>query len=86
MKSARPNLADFHRQVLMEDMMQTVGVDLLEAVDVDGGGSYVRARLNCHDCPCKEGCRDWLAENERGEPQAFCPNAGFFRSVKSGVS
>ena len=83
MKSARPSLADFHRQVLMEEMMQTVGVDLLEAVDVDGGQSYVRAQFNCHGCSRKEVCRDWLAEGEDGEPQAFCPNARFFWSLKS---
>lgn len=83
MKDTRPALADFHRQVLMDEMMQVVGVDLLEAVDVDGGQSYVRARLNCHGCTCKKECRDWLSEHEHGQPQPFCHNASFFQSLKS---
>jgi hypothetical protein len=82
MKSTRPGLADFHCQVLMDDMMQAVGVDLLEAIDVDGGQSYVRARLNCHGCVCKEECRDWLSEHEHRQSPSFCPNAGFFQSLK----
>ena len=67
----------------MEDMMEVVGVNLLEAVDVDGGQSYVEARSKCHSCPCKEGCKEWLAEHRQGQPQPFCPNAGFFRSLKN---
>jgi len=83
----RPELADFHRQVPMDDMMQVVGVEVLAAVDVDGGGSYIRARAACHGCTCEHVCRDWLAEHSEGQqPQAFCPNANFFRAVKSGDS
>lgn len=83
MKNTRPGLADFHCQVLMDDMMQAIGVDLLEAVDVDGGRSYVRARHNCHRCTHKEECGDWLLEHEHGQPQSFCPNTGFFQSLKN---
>jgi hypothetical protein len=86
MKRLRSELADFHRQVLMDDMMQVVGVDLLDVVDVDGGQSYLQARSNCHACTRKSDCRDWLAEvktePEHQQPQAFCPNASLFRAVK----
>lgn len=82
MREPRPDLADFHRKVLMDDMMQVVGVDVLDAVDVDGGQSYVRARANCRGCTCELVCRDWLAEHSRGAPQDFCPNASFFRAIK----
>jgi hypothetical protein len=84
MKDSKPALADFHQSVLMDDMMQVVGVDLLEVVDVDGGRSYVKARANCRGCTCKAMCREWLAEHSEGQPQTFCPNAGLFRAVKSG--
>ena len=84
MKSSRSSLAGFHRKVLMDDMMQVVGVGLLEAVDVDGGQSYVRARFNCHACTCKTVCSDWLLGHTEGQPQPFCPNAGFFRALRSG--
>lgn len=84
MKRFRHELSGFHEALLMDDMMQVVGVDLLEAVDVDGGQSYVRARANCVGCGCKSLCRDWLAKNSEGQPQEFCPNAGFFRTVKDG--
>ncbi len=81
---ARPDLAGFHRKVLMDDMMPVVGVDLLDAVDVDGGQSYVRARANCRQCTCTLICRDWLAKHSQGAPQDFCPNANFFRALKRG--
>ena len=81
--AGRPELADFHRKVLMDEMMQVLSVNLLDAIDVDGGQSYVRARANCRACACELVCRDWLAEHSRGAPQNFCPNAQFFRTVKS---
>ena len=81
MKSSRPDLADFHRNVLMDDMMQVVGVDILAAIDLDGGESYVRARANCRGCTCKSVCRDWLGEHSQGTPPEFCKNANFFRAV-----
>lgn len=84
MKGPRPELADFHQTVLMDDMMQVVGVDLLDAIDGDGGQSYVRARANCRACNCKLMCRDWLAEHSEEPPQDFCPNSGFFQMVKAG--
>ena len=86
MKRARPDFAGFHQNVLMDEMMQVVGVDLLDVVDVDGGQSYLRARSNCHACTCKADCKDWSAQAKAepvpSEPQAFCPNEGLFRVVK----
>jgi len=83
MKIARPEFADFHQKVPMDDMMQTVGVNILDAIDVDGGQSYLRARSNCRTCTSKATCAGWLASHDQGEPQDFCPNADFFRSLKS---
>lgn len=82
MTGPRPDLADFHRQVLMEDMMETVGVAQFDVVDLDGGQSYLRARANCHGCLSKAACREWLAGNAEGEPQPFCPNADLFQVAK----
>lgn len=83
MTDPKPELAGFHRDVLMEDMMVTVGVEQFDVVDLDGGQSYIRARANCHACPCKETCSDWLSANAAGDPQPFCPNADLFRTFKS---
>jgi hypothetical protein len=66
----------------MEDMMDTVGVELLNILDVDGGQSYLQARANCHTCSCKANCSKWLAANSGGEPQSFCPNAELFKAAK----
>jgi Family of unknown function (DUF6455) len=86
MKGSKLEVGSFHENVLMDEMMQVVGVDLLSVVDVDGGQSYVRARANCIGCACKAMCRDWLAEHGVDEPQSFCPNAGLFRALKDPVS
>jgi len=84
MKGSRRDLADFHQKVPMDDMMQVVGVDLLAAIDVDGGQSYVKARANCLSCACTFVCRDWLAGHSQDAPPDFSANAGFFRAVKGG--
>jgi hypothetical protein len=81
MKTRKTELAGFHRSVLMDDMMQVVGVDLLEAIDVDGGESYVRARAICHSCTCKSACAEWLQTAPDDRPQDFCPNADFFHAL-----
>ena len=83
MTDPKPELAGFHREVHMEDMMETVGVDQFDVVDLDGGQSYIRARANCHACSSKEACSQWLAANREGSPQAFCPNADLLRTVKN---
>ncbi|WP_108681188.1 DUF6455 family protein [Methyloceanibacter sp. wino2] len=83
MTDPKPELAGFHRQVLMEDMMETVGVEQFDVVDLDGGQSYIRARANCHACECKDACTNWLAAHTAGDPQPFCPNATLFQAVKS---
>ncbi|MEZ5875454.1 MAG: DUF6455 family protein [Hyphomicrobiales bacterium] len=84
MKNQRGNIADFHRRVLMDDMMETVGVNILDVIDVDGGQSYLRARSNCHSCASKAQCNGWLATHSEGDPQDFCPNGNFFRTILSG--
>ncbi len=84
MKNQRSDLADFHQKVLMDDMMQTVGVNVLDVIDVDGGQSYLRARANCRTCSNKGACNGWLATHSEGEPQDFCPNANFFRAILNG--
>ena len=83
MKGPKRKLAGFYQKVLMDDMMQVVGVDLLDVVDFDGGQSYIRARANCGECACKTACRTWLSGRSQGTPQPFCPNADFFQTVKS---
>lgn len=83
MKGPRPELAGFHQNVLMDDMMQVVGIELLDAVDFDGGQSYVRARAKCRACACEATCQTWLSGRSRGNLQPFCPNVEFFQAVKS---
>ncbi|WP_141702032.1 hypothetical protein [Methyloceanibacter stevinii] len=46
MTDPKPELAGFHRQVLMEDMMETVGVEQFDVVDLDGGNpTSARVRI-----------------------------------------
>jgi hypothetical protein len=42
------------KQVLMVEMIEAQGVDLLAAVKTG------EARAKCRDCDCEGACRDWL--------------------------
>jgi len=68
------------RYELMDQMMETRGVDVLAALRVDGGLAFVEARAKCRYCLHEGVCRHWLeSEGQRGTAE-FCPNAAFFRS------
>jgi hypothetical protein len=68
-----------HRQELMDQMMQTLGVDVFTAVRLDKGQGFVQARARCRDCLHESECRTWL-DLPRGlpSPPHFCPNNDFF--------
>jgi hypothetical protein len=68
------------KQALMDEMMETQGVDLLAAVCA--GDGFVKARANCRECSDEAACRPWFLERS-GEPAEFCPNGAFFTSLKS---
>ena len=68
------------KQALMDEMMETQGVDLLAAVRA--GDGFVKARANCRECKDEAACRAWLLERS-GEPAEFCPNRAFFTALKS---
>jgi hypothetical protein len=69
------------REELMDQMMQTLGVDVLTAIRLDRGQSFVDARARCRECLHESECRIWL-DLPQGlpSPPDFCPNANFFRS------
>jgi hypothetical protein len=70
------------RYELMGRMMETRGVDVVEALRVDGGLAFIEARAKCRYCVHEGICRRWLAsEGQRGSAD-FCPNSGFFRSCQ----
>ena len=48
------------KQALMDEMMETQGVDLLAAVRA--GDGFVKARANCRDCKDEAACRAWFLE------------------------
>jgi hypothetical protein len=77
--------ADFalslQKQRLMDDMMLVQHVDILAAIS--DGQNFVRARANCRACACEAACRDWFLEGAE-TPAQFCPNVGFFASLKGG--
>ena len=73
MKDPKPELADFHQAVLMDDMMQVTGIDHLDAIDFDGGQSYVRARAKCHGCACRRICASGLPTLARRSLSRFAP-------------
>ncbi len=69
------------RQELMDQMMQTLGVDALTAVRLEKGQAFVRARARCRECLHESECRRWLDLPEGlPSPPHFCPNNDFFRS------
>lgn len=68
------------KQALMDEMMETQGVDLIAAVRA--GEGFVKARANCRDCKDEGACRSWFLEGS-GEPVEFCPNSAFFAALKS---
>jgi hypothetical protein len=70
-----------HRQELMDEMIERLGVDVLIAVRADKGQGFVRARARCRDCLHESECRQWLDSSPiLPLPPDFCPNANFFRS------
>ena len=68
------------KQALMDEMMETQGVDLVAAVRA--GDGFVKARANCRECRDEEACRAWFLA-QAGEPAEFCPNRAFFAALKS---
>ena len=68
------------KQALMDEMMETQGVDPVAAVRA--GEGFVKARANCRDCKDEGACRAWFLERS-GEPAEFCPNGAFFAALKS---
>lgn len=70
-----------HRQELMDEMIERLGVDVLTAVRKDNGQAFVRARTRCRYCLHESECRQWLDSSPiLPLPPDFCPNANFFRS------
>jgi hypothetical protein len=68
------------KRALMDEMMETQGVDLVAAVRA--GDGFVKARANCRECRDETACRAWFLERS-GEPAEFCPNGAFFAALKS---
>ena len=64
--SSWPQFASaLRKQVLMDEMMEAQGVDIVAAVRA--GDGFVKARANCRDCKDEEACRaSFLAQ--AGEP------------------
>lgn len=53
------------KQALMDEMMETQGVDLVAAVRA--GEGFVKARANCRDCKDEGACRDWFLEEAKSQ-------------------
>lgn len=68
------------RTVLMERMIECLGVNAAQLVRSERGAALLRgAAINCLYCRDAEHCRAWLdgAGKDR-DYQSFCPNAGLF--------
>ena len=77
-----PTRKELHqRHALMDEMMEKRGVNVLEALSVDGGLAFIEARAKCRYCLNEGVCRRWLAGDGHHGPEEFCPNVGFFGSV-----
>jgi len=71
------------RQKLMLRIMEAMGVNVPEAMRVDGGLAFLEAQGKCRYCESDDSCHQWLESSEqaRGTPE-FCPNASFFEGLK----
>ena len=71
------------RQKLMLRMTEAMGVNVSDAMRVDGGLAFLEAQAKCRFCGNEESCQDWLdsSEQARRNPE-FCPNASFFDGFK----
>ena len=72
-----------HRQKLMLRMMEAMGVNVPDAMRMDGGLAFLEAQSKCRFCGNEDSCQDWLdsGEQARRNPE-FCPNAKFFEALK----
>lgn len=70
---------------LVDQMAQTVSVDLEEAV-LQGSARFddlADAVLRCADCSDPSHCAGWLAEaKHRNAPPAYCRNTELFLALK----
>jgi len=71
------------RQKLMLRIMEAMGVNVPEAMRVDGGLAFLEAQGKCRYCESDDSCRQWLESSEqaRGTPE-FCPNVSLFDGLK----
>jgi uncharacterized protein DUF6455 len=71
------------RQKLMLRMMEAMGVNVPDAMRVDGGLAFLEAQGKCRSCANDDSCRQWLdsSEQARGTPE-YCPNVTFFEGLK----
>jgi hypothetical protein len=71
------------RKKLMLRMMEAMGVNLPDAMRVDGGLAFLEAKTKCLFCANEDSCQHWLDADEqtRGTPE-FCPNASFLNGLK----
>lgn len=67
----------------MDEVMDLLALDLLDAARKDGGEGLARARDTCLGCGASRLCRAWVAASiAMEEPPVFCPNAAFFGSCR----
>ena len=59
------------KQALMDEMMETQGVDLVAAVRA--GDGFVKARANCRECKDEAACRAWFLPSQRNSPTGVLP-------------
>ena len=67
----------------MDEVMEALRLDLLDAARKESGAGLARARDTCLRCGASRLCRTWLeASIALEEPPVFCPNAPFFSSCR----
>ena len=73
----------FRQAALMDRAMERMGADRAVAVRLEKGVAWYEARTRCIECVHDQRCRGWLAvDASLGADADFCPNAGFYASVK----
>lgn len=78
-----------HHAALVDQMAETVVIDLEEAV-LSGAARFdevADAVLRCTECSDPEHCASWLKTAERqAEPPAYCRNFTLFTASRGGAT
>jgi len=70
------------QRLLIGSAMVMYGITPADAEAAGLGRAFERAADRCAQCGQTDKCRSWLTWGRRGQLEAACPKAAFFKSVR----